>query len=175
MSLGDPPYPWDPTRPNPDDPDQVSAALHPTARGDSIVATWGLLALGHVFGGCFGIWALIWGGLQAREEDPAPAIAAVILITVLGWTGAAVCIRMLSATARARLAIDRHRPPPPVSPPPMALTSSFVVLAVCAGVMAVFLWQAIGVIPAVAIELMLIPLAMRTERFIRDAADETWR
>ena len=196
MSHGDPTSSWDPRRPDAprsaDDGDRSEsafpsdftssyplpppageawAAIHPTERGDSIVATWGLLAFGHAVEGCFGVWALIWGGLPQRYDDPAPAIVAVVVITILGWTGTAVTLRMLRTALDARQALDSGRPPADAWPPPIVTTSLFVILALSVGVLAGFGWQAIGVFPAVAIELMLIPLAVRTERLLRDARE----
>ena len=173
MSRGAASSPWDP-EPGGDDPHGEherlgSAAIHPSARADSVVATWGLLILGHVVEACFGVWALGWGGLQRRYDDPAPAITAVVVITILGWTGTAVTWRMLRTALDARQALDHGRPPARGWPPPIVLTSLFVLFAVVAGVVAVFGWQAVGVFPAVAIELMQIPLALRTERLLRDA------
>ncbi len=171
MSHGDTSSPWEPDRPRPDaEPDRsASAAIHPTARGDSIIATWGLLALGHVVEGSFGLWALGWGGLRERYDDPAPALAAVVVITALGWTGTVVTVRMLRTAFEARQAIEGGRLPARTWPPPIVLTSLFVLFALAAGVLAVFGWQAVGVFPAVAIELMQLPLALRTERLLADA------
>lgn len=168
MSPGDPPA-RAPLPPDPDDDSGASGAMHPAARGDSIIATWGLLALGHVVEGSFGLWALGWGGLRDRYADPAPAVATLIVITVFGWTGAAVAVRMLRTAFDARQSLEGGRPPAHTWPPPLVLASLFVLFAVCAGVMAVFLWQAVGVLPAVGIELMQLPLAMRTERLLADA------
>ena len=170
MSPGDPPSARTPVPADPDDEDGRSAAIHPTARGDSIIATWGLLALGHVVEGSFGLWALGWGGLRDRYDDPTPAVAAVVVITVLGWAGAAVTVRMLRTAFEARQSIEGGRAPARTWPPPIVLTSMFVLFAVAAGVLAVFGWQAVGVFPAVAIELMQLPLAMRTERLLADAS-----
>ncbi len=150
-----------------------SGTVHPSVRGDSIIATWGVLALGHLFEAVFGVWALGWGRLPDRYDDATPAIAAVIVIMLLGWTGLAVTTRMLRMTLRIRLAAERHAEPPPVTPSPILGSSVFVIFAVCLGIMAVFLWGAVGVFPAVAIELMLIPLALRTERFQQDVAAAT--
>ncbi|MBK7722366.1 MAG: hypothetical protein IPI32_09150 [Austwickia sp.] len=145
-----------------------AAGLDPVFRGDSIIATWGLLMFGHLVEGCFGVWALAWGGLEQRYDDPTPAVVAVRVITVLGWTGTALTWRMLRSSVAVRRALDRGAPSAPISPSPLALASLFVLSAVCASVLAVAGWQAVGVFPAVAVELMLIPLALRTERFIRD-------
>lgn len=177
MSHGDQPSSWDPQRPEASWPTgearrsgpEESAAIHPAARGDSIVATWGLLALGHILEAGFGTWALIWGGLPQRYRDPTPALATLVVITLLGWTGTAVTVRMLRTALDARRAIGSGRPPVATWPPPIVLTTLFAMLAVAAGVTAVFGWQALGVLPAIAFEIIPIPLAMRTERLLHDA------
>lgn len=144
--------------------------IDPAFRADAVVATWGLLTFGHLLEGSFGVWALGWGNLGAHEDSTTRTVT-VLVIMVLGWTGMALSVAMLRRSLQARTALVRRVPRPATGLAPIIVAGIFVLFAVCVGVTTVLAWQATAVFPAVIVEFMVIPLAMRTEQLLRDAAD----
>ncbi len=144
----------------------------PSIRGDSIVVTWGMLGFGHLLGAVVSTIALLTGAPRGASDSPSGRTVILVVIAVLGTAGALVAFSILRYAARVRLAQARGRPIPHMTTGPLAMTSTFVLIALAVTFGAVILFGAYGVLPFTASALVFIPLAMRTERLIRDTTPQ---
>lgn len=145
----------------------------PPVRADALVLTWAMLLLGHVLVAVLSGYALA-GGTRDRTSV---TLAAFWVVLILGVVGGAVAAHGLRVTLAVRRAEQAERVPSPPGPAPIVPATGVALLAVGLAVIAVVLWQAAVVLPAVAGELVFVPLALRTQHYADDARDAAppWR
>lgn len=154
-------------------PPDESSWTAPPVRGDALLLTWGMMLLGHVLVGVLAVFALAGG---ARDHSAASVVSFWVLLT-LGVAGGYVASCGLRVTLTVRRAERQNRAPEAPSPSLLVLAVGVALLAVSLAVIVLVQWGAGGVLPAVGGELVFMPLAMRTERYLQDAraAALPWR
>ena len=145
----------------------------PAVRSEALVLSWAMMTLGHVLVALIAAFAVA-GGTPDRSGA---VLAACLSALVLGGVGALVAWHGLRLTVSGRRAERDRRPPATPVPQPLVPAIAAVVLAVGLGIIVVAQWGAGGILPAVAGELVFIPLALRTQHYLDDVRESAlpWR
>lgn len=137
----------------------------PPVRAEALLVTWAMMLLGHGLVGVLAVVALAGGS----RDHSGTALAAFWTMALLGLAGGAVAWHGVRVTGAVRRAERAGQVPAPPAPAPLALAVGIALLGIGVTVIVIAMWGAGGVLPAAGGELVFVPLAVRTQRYLDDA------